>query len=211
MRCLNCGKEINEDNIILTKWYKNGFCSEKCNKEYVKKNIEKYLEEAGIGKGLINIMKRCKLDKGKEQLINEFIEKDTWFFIRGEVGTGKTIFCCFLIKELVEQLEEPLFLPIPNLIFNAQKMRGFGEDYSSYIEDIINRKILILDDIGVEKGTEFTNNLLYLIINTRIEKGLKTLITSNFSLQQINEKLGSRIADRIERVSKIKKFTGGEK
>jgi DNA replication protein DnaC len=61
--------------------------------------------------------------------------------------------------------------------------------------------LLILDDLGVDKPSDWVLNVLYNIINYRYENLKKTIITSNFSLDEIAEAFNdNRITRRIERM-----------
>ena len=67
-----------------------------------------------------------------------------------------------------------------------------------YAEDLANYYgLLILDDLGAEKITDFVKQITYYIINEREINCLQTIITSNFNLSQIDEMIDSRVSSRI--------------
>src|SRR3990167_9483378 len=68
--------------------------------------------------------------------------------------------------------------------------------------------VLIIDDIGAEKMSDWVRQILYYIINEREQRLLPTVITSNFSLQQIAEQIDIRISSRIAGMCKLIKLTG---
>ena len=57
--------------------------------------------------------------------------------------------------------------------------------------------LLIVDDIGAEKPSEWVRERLLSFINTRVSNELTTIYTSNLSLERLREKMGDRIVSRI--------------
>ena len=72
-------------------------------------------------------------------------------------------------------------------------------------------KILFLDDLGAEKLTDFVRQITYFILNEREQNELTTVITSNFSLKQLDEQIDQRISSRIAGMCEILKFTGDDR
>ena len=62
---------------------------------------------------------------------------------------------------------------------------------------ILDCDLLVIDDLGAEFATQFTNAALYNIINTRINYSLPTIINTNLSLKELEEKYTRRISSRI--------------
>jgi DNA replication protein DnaC len=69
--------------------------------------------------------------------------------------------------------------------------------------------ILILDEIGTEKPSDWVFQMLYLLINYRYEYLKQTIIVSNFGLAELQERLNDdRIPSRIEEMCVSKSFEG---
>ena len=79
------------------------------------------------------------------------------------------------------------------------------------LKDYFNTPLLILDDLGAEKTTDWALQSLYIIINKRLSEELQTIITSNLSLDELRDKIGDRIASRIAGMCKIVKLTGRDR
>ena len=71
--------------------------------------------------------------------------------------------------------------------------------------------LLILDDLGVEKTTEWALQALYVVVNRRYLDGRQTIITSNLTLDEVREKLGDRIASRIVGMCHPVRLTGRDR
>ena len=70
---------------------------------------------------------------------------------------------------------------------------------------------LALDDIGSEKATDWALQMLYLLIDRRYSQMLKTIITSNLTLDQIADRLDDRISSRIAGMCKIVSIKGKDR
>jgi DNA replication protein DnaC len=71
-------------------------------------------------------------------------------------------------------------------------------------------KLLIIDDIGAERVTEWVRERMVSIINTRSSNGLCTIYTSNLSPKELTEELGDRIASRVLGSSQVVEISGGD-
>jgi DNA replication protein DnaC len=135
-------------------------------------------------------------------------------YLWGNVGSGKTIraaqmcLCDQLALYLQGEYQGFLFIPVQEL-FNLFKM-GYSTktSESELLDKYSDVHLLVLDDLGAEKTSEWSWDLLSLLINRRYEGLKKTIITSNFDLATLAEKLGDdRIPSRIQRMCKVIEFT----
>lgn len=120
--------------------------------------------------------------------------------IIGNVGSGKTHFAYALLKFLKSlstfRNVDINVTPATQLIANIKE--GIGNNtVNDRVIKIKRLPILIIDDLGSERITDFTQELFYLIIDYRWIYQLPTVITSNFSLNELKERLGERIVSRI--------------
>ena len=118
----------------------------------------------------------------------------------------------YLLRESKFELENKALYLNTN-IFLEQLRSSFDGD-TSEVQMLLNRAykcdLLILDDIGVERGTPWTQERLYDLINTRYNECKCTIFTSNLSPTEIEDKLGIRIASRI-RSSKVIELKGADR
>ncbi|MBA7590393.1 hypothetical protein ES708_32511 [subsurface metagenome] len=106
------------------------------------------------------------------------------------------------------------WISYPGFIMELQSSFKKDGEYTPFemAEDIaIYPGTLCIDDIGAEKITAFVQQITYYIINYREQEMLHTLVTSNFSLQQIDEQIDTRISSRIGGMCKIVKLTGKDR
>ncbi len=137
--------------------------------------------------------------------------ESTYFW--GKIGSGKTIHAVFMMLTerknnfLYKTVGKSIFITIPELLL---EFKSSYDDKKITEKELVEKysgvDLLVLDDFGVEKTTDWSFQLLYIIINRRYEGMKKTIFTSNLSLKELSEKLGDdRIPSRIQQMCKIVK------
>lgn len=122
----------------------------------------------------------------------EFEEIGQGLYICGSFGTGKTHLAVAVGISLLNKGINVIFKTAGDILEDIRKT--FDEDYegiNSYaVLDIYRScELLIIDDLGKEKPTEFSVTSLFSIINSRYENMKPTIITSNFSLDNLPKAL----------------------
>lgn len=129
---------------------------------------------------------------------DEMYQTDTGLLMYGGVGTGKTFLAACIANALVDEGKYVLMVNLPSLI--AAMNADYGEQREYYNDKISKAHLLILDDFGVERDTEFSIEQVYEIINTRYKTGKPLIVTTNLSMQQLRDEplIGRRrIYDRV--------------
>lgn len=150
-------------------------------------------------------------------------------FVYGPRGTGKTHFLCAClrmavqeklkagelnIESLVTTQKPPVrFLPVPELLLDFKQSY---EPNSEMSEAEILKKysavdLLALDDLGAERVSDWSIQMLYLLIDRRYRDMKATMISSNLRPSQIAAKLDDRIASRISEMCHKVKFQGQDR
>lgn len=79
------------------------------------------------------------------------------------------------------------------------------------VDKVVNAKLLIIDDIGAEKVSDWTLERLYSIINERVVNNRATIYTSNLSPQQLISAVGNRIVSRILGSCEVVELKGADR
>lgn len=82
-------------------------------------------------------------------------------------------------------------------IINDLQNGGFELDKNKYIDSLVGVELLILDDLGMERDTAYALEQVYNVINARSLKGKPTIMTTNMSIEQLNNEKESLIYQRI--------------
>lgn len=136
-------------------------------------------------------------------------------FITGPAGTGKTHLAAAILREMlrVPTDRKARMIGVPDLMltlqasFRDQAPRAQDE----IIDDLASASILVLDDLGAEKASEYTTQALYVLINRRYGNERQTIITSNLGLDEIAMHCSDRIASRIAGMCRVVTLTGPDR
>lgn len=120
-------------------------------------------------------------------------------------GTGKTTIACtianeYIVRHMWKAKLNPLvvYVVVPELLDRIRDhWQDPDENLYTLLENIRTVPIVIWDDIGAEKPSEWVRERLYTLINTRYTSELCNIFTSNLPLEKLEEQLGQRITSRI--------------
>lgn len=119
----------------------------------------------------------------------------------GLTGTGKTHLACAIAKRIIEHHGQPAVY-----ITAAQAFRTIKDTYrrdserseQQALDFFTAPSLLILDEIGVQYGSDTELNILFDIINARYERMLPTILISNLALDALERYVGARVIDRMK-------------
>lgn len=116
----------------------------------------------------------------------------------GGVGTGKTFLAACIANALLDR-GIPVMVTSFGRILGAMPSPASGEQTAA-IDELMRYPLLVLDDLGVERDTPYTMELVYHIIDARYRSGKPLIVTTNLGLNQLEnpdslEK--ARIYDRV--------------
>lgn len=122
--------------------------------------------------------------------------------LSGKTGCGKTHLAVATLREFIIKSEtpiysNPIFITSPELLLHIRSCFATNSDEFALVDRYSKAPVLILDDLGADKATEWAVNTLYLIIDRRNKDLLPTFITTNLSIQEIENQYGARIASRL--------------
>jgi DNA replication protein DnaC len=119
-----------------------------------------------------------------------------WLFMQGGPGCGKTHLAAAVANFAVEMGVPTLFLTVPDLL-DSLRFTYDSEDtsFESRFDEIRNAELLILDDFGTQNATGWAQEKLFQIINYRYINKLATIVTSNLVIDEIEDRIRSRLAD----------------
>ena len=114
-----------------------------------------------------------------------------WFF--GSSGTGKTTLAMLISRTALESGRSVAIYSLPKLLSRIRQTYDaeIGEQsYSQFFERLASVDLLHLDDLGVEKQTEWVLEQLYALINERYERQRSLIVTSNLEDDELEKQLG---------------------
>lgn len=132
--------------------------------------------------------------------------------LSGREGTGKTHLAVALLKEVISKGYKGLYWNVPELFLELRRrMDSSSEESEAELFDTARRAdVLVLDDLGAERTSEYVLDRLYVLINRRYEDDAATIITTNKSLPELKQQLTPRIASRIAEMCVLVEFPEGD-
>lgn len=119
-----------------------------------------------------------------------YYEEGRGLIFTGPCGTGKTHLAAAIANYLIrEHKASVIFGTFSRLLESMRRAYSSDEDIENISYQLGNVKLLIIDDLGKEKLTDWVLETAYEIINTRYENMKPVIITTNFSLKQLEERL----------------------
>ena len=150
------------------------------------------------------ILKLCR-----EYAINFSPEASKNLLFLGGAGLGKTHLTLSIVNEVIKKGYLPVYSSAENLFTSIEAEKFGGEGKGTY-EQVLNCDLLVIDDLGAEMATSFTKSVLYNLVNTRILSGKPTIINTNLTMKEIEEKYTARISSRLMGEYDWNKFLGDD-
>ncbi len=130
----------------------------------------------------------------------------------GEVGSGKSFLAACIANALLEQA-------VPVLMTNFSKILNqmgamYSEERYQYIASFSNYPLLIIDDLGIERSTEYALEQVYAVIDERYKSGLPLIITTNLTIAELRnpeDVAHARIYSRILEMCTPVNISGGDR
>lgn len=126
----------------------------------------------------------------------------------GKVGNGKSYFAGCIANALMEQ---EISVCMTNFATILNDLAAKFEGRNEYIARLCSFPLLILDDFGMERGTEYGLEQVYNVIDSRYRSGKPLIVTTNLTLEDLQhpeDTAHARIYDRLLEMCAPVRFTG---
>jgi DNA replication protein DnaC len=117
----------------------------------------------------------------------------------GPVGCGKTHLAVAILQQIIDKGYSGLYYNSPNLLRDIRATFDDGSELTEddLLEEVTSTDMLVFDDVGAERSSEFVLDRFYLVINQRYEAGKPVIVTTNLDHEAMTERLGERIVSRL--------------
>lgn len=117
----------------------------------------------------------------------------------GGVGTGKTHIAVGIAHEIIERGMSAVFTSVFGAVRRVKETyrRDSEETETDVIKGFVSPDLLILDEVGVQFGSDTEKLIMFEIINGRYEEMKPTIIISNLAKDSLGQFIGERVIDRL--------------
>lgn len=220
--CGNCGASLIQhpsDQRLQEPWCDR--CVREHEKEYrpifkswVKSHAGEYLASMGVPP----VYRSCSLESFEAntqkqeralQAAKEWTTSDLpGLFLCGSCGTGKTHLAIGALLWMRARHFSGRFVSAAELLFKLRNSFRGGDGPEELIVEYCKADVLLLDDLGAERPTEFSRETLALVIDRAYRQESYVIVTSNFDLSGIAERIDNRTADRLLDMCRAVKLSG---
>lgn len=127
----------------------------------------------------------------------EMYDNNQGLLFYGPVGTGKSFAAACIANYLMSCLRPVMMTSFVKLL---QQVSAFKDDEEDLLERLMEPDLLILDDLGAERNTDFALEKVYNIVDSRYRAQKPIILTTNLSLQEMKQTTDIRYARIYDRV-----------
>lgn len=131
----------------------------------------------------------------------------------GGVGTGKTHLACAVVKGVIKRHgARALYTSVSATMRRIRSSYGAEpghETESQIIDQLINVPLLVIDEVGVQLGSNHEHTMLFDILNGRYGSMMPTIVVSNLGVKDLSEAIGERLVDRLRENGAVLTFDWG--
>ncbi len=120
-------------------------------------------------------------------------------FLRGDVGRGKTHLSSAIANAVLAGGKTVIYKRAADLfdMIRRYKYEESTQRWHEVLDQLISCDLLVIDDLGAERTTDFVTEQLVLLLEERNYRNKPWIINSNLKLSQIQDSYNTRVSDRI--------------
>lgn len=195
------------------------FSMERCMKDviyYDRLRRERLLQSSRIPANLLTkTFANFTLTAGNKSAFGAAVvaaDSDRGLILAGDTGTGKSHLAAAIMNERLEQGREAIFVTVPELMADIRRVMKAEQETSDLLELVKTADLLIMDDMGAEKVTEWVVEQLFVVVNARLNGQKQTVVTTNYQPAELIDRIGGiggqRIVSRLREMGDWVKIAG---
>ena len=154
-------------------------------------SLELYRDDPRAYEQMTRVLQTC------QKYVETFRANSHSLLFKGGTGLGKTHLSLAIAGEVIQKGFGVIYVSAQSLAAALEKERFRHDDDVTTEEQCSACDLLILDDLGTEFHSAYTDAALYSIVNTRMLSDKPTIISTNLTLQELEKTYSERFASRI--------------
>ena len=150
--------------------------------------------------GQMKALEVCRDYAGRREKI---VSTGESLFLIGRPGTGKNHLAISILREW----GKGRIVKLSEMVREIRLSYSDGSSEQGRIESFARMPLLILNEVGVQRGTDAERNLVFEVLDMRYENMLPTVLISNLNIQGIKDFIGGRVIDRLMECAQVVEFT----
>ncbi len=130
--------------------------------------------------------------------------------LMGGTGLGKTHLSTSISKAVIERGFDVMYEIAQNIFSDLEFEKFHSDGEAKVLGRCLGCDLLVIDDLGAELKSQFAVSCLYNIVNTRLNKGLSTIVSTNLSQKEIKDRYTDRMASRFFGQFRLMLFRGND-
>lgn len=150
-----------------------------------------------------------KVVESSQRYVREFGGQSQSLLFTGAPGLGKTHLSLAIAEGVARAGHLVMYVSAPHLMDQLELGKFQKDDAALEFREIIfGCDLLVIDDLGTELVTRYTQAEVYDLVNHRLNTGKPTIINTNLGLQEIERTYSSRVYSRLAGMYAVVQFKG---
>lgn len=147
-----------------------------------------------------NNEKALKIAKKYTEKFDTMYKENQGLLFYGPVGTGKSYTAACIANELMKQNKTVCFTSFVKIL---QDTAPGGMNEKEYIAQLNSAELIIIDDLGAERSTDYAFEKVYNVIDSRIKRGKPIILTTNLTMDYMKAPTDIRYARIYDRIFEV--------
>ena len=149
-----------------------------------------------------------KIEKFCKAYAQGFTPQAQSILMKGATGLGKTHLSLAIANEVIRRGYGVMYVSAPELVIKLERERFARERDGDILETLTACDLLIIDDLGTENHSPYTDSQLYTLFNSRVLSHRPVIISTNLTMAQLEKDYSSRFVSRINGAAQKLDFLG---
>ena len=186
-------KAAEEKRQQLDEWRKQAIANSGIGDRCLGKTLDDYVADTDAKR---EVLEYCREYSSR---FVDFLGRGSGIVLLGSVGTGKTHLAAGIIQSVIMGGHSAKYTSVSRMIrrIRATYAKGSEESEQNAIQFFIRPDLLVIDEIGVQRGSEYESDMLFDIVNERYEALKPMILIANLTIQEMRQAVGDRVYDRM--------------